>query len=78
MTVFVVKIGRLFVGSNRDPEPPEGTAKGWRPLVWAKKVIDAEKFNDPSSAHLWAKTWLEHDDFVVTSVGSSDGPGLVA
>lgn len=68
---FVVKIGRLFVGTNRHPRPPEGSDKGWREVVWAKKLIDAEKFSDASSATLWAKTWLDHDDFVVTAVGGA-------
>lgn len=71
MTIYVVKIGRLFVGQNRHPEPPEGTAKGWRPLVWAKKLIDAEKFDNRMSAHLWATTWLSHGDYVVEAIGSA-------
>jgi hypothetical protein len=75
--IFAVKIGRLFVGTNRHPRPPEGTDKGWRELVWAKKLIDAEKFGDRSSATLWAKTWLAHDDFVVVRVGG-DEPEAVA
>lgn len=66
--IFTVKIGRLFVGTNRTPRPERGYGSGWREVVWAKKLIDAEKFDCASSAHLWAKTWLNHDDFVVTGV----------
>lgn len=71
----VVMIGRLYTATNREPRPPENYDKGWRPVVWAK-LIDAEKFSDRSSAHLWAKTWLEHDDFVVVSVGAEEPQGV--
>lgn len=65
--IFTVKVGRLFVGRNRTPRPIRDNT-GWRPVVWAKRLVDAEKFDCASSAHLWAKTWLAHDDFVVTPV----------
>jgi hypothetical protein len=73
VVTYTVKIGRLYVGTNRAPRPPTGHNHGWRELVWAKQLIDAEKFSDRQSAHLWAKTWLAHDDFVVTAV-SGEGP----
>lgn len=72
----VVMIGRLFVGTNRAPRPEDGQNRGWRPVVWAKKLIDAEKFSDRASAHLWASTWLEHDDFVVASIGAEEPKGV--
>lgn len=68
MTTFTVKVGRLFVAQNRELRPIGNANTGWREVVWAKKLADAEKFSDASSAHLWAKTWLAHDDFVVTAV----------
>lgn len=66
MTVFTVKVGRLFVAHNREPRPLSNANTGWREVVWAKKLEDAEKFADPSAANLWALTWLSHDDYVVT------------
>lgn len=54
MTVYVVKIGRLFVGHNRNPEAARNT--GWRSVVWAKGLIDAEKFSSADEAKLWAKS----------------------
>lgn len=77
MSCFVVKIGRMFVGENRHPMPPEGTGKGWRPLIWSKQPIDAEKFSTADDAELWARTWLSHDDFQVVAFGAR-GPGAVA
>lgn len=68
MTTYTVKVGRLFVAQNREPRPPGNANTGWREVVWAKRLVDAEKFPDPSAATLWAKTWLAHDDFVVTAV----------
>jgi hypothetical protein len=68
MTTFTVKVGRLFVAHNREPRPPSNHNTGWREVVWAKKLEDAEKFADPSAANLWALTWLSHEDFVVTVV----------
>lgn len=67
MTAYVVKIGRLFVGHTRAPEAARNTS-GWRSVVWTKGLIDAEKFSSADEAKLWAKTWLLHDDFVVTGV----------
>lgn len=72
----VVMIGRLYTATNREPRPLGNRNTGWRPVVWAKRLIDAEKFSDRSSAHLWAKTWLEHDDFVVVSVGAEEPQGV--
>lgn len=73
---YAVMIGRLYVGTNREPRPIGNANTGWRPVVWAKKLIDAETFSDRSSAHLWASTWLEHDDFVVVSVGVEAPKGV--
>jgi len=68
---FVIVFSRgVFLRRNYKPQPfmvDTGAYpnSGWRPILWTRELIDAEKFSTEEGARLFGMSCIPHEYWVV-------------